>query len=163
MKETFGQRFSLYRKKKGYTQEEIGERVGVSAQAVSKWENDVSFPDVTLLADLADILGVTVDALLGRPDPKEVRVLPPEDRGVIEKSLVKIIVNSADGDRVDIKLPIPLIRAFLEQGLKIPVGDNPAAGSVDFNQIMKLVEQGVVGELLTVETNDGDNVRILVE
>ena len=51
----------------------------------------------------------------------------------------------------------------MEQGLKIPVGDNPAAGSVDFNQIMKLVEQGVVGELMTVETNDGDNVRILVE
>ena len=64
-KETLGKRIAMLRKEKGYTQEQLAEKVGVSAQAVSKWENDVSCPDITLLPLLADILGVTVDELLG--------------------------------------------------------------------------------------------------
>ena len=63
--QTLGKRIAMLRKEKGLTQEQLAEKVGVSAQAVSKWENDVSCPDITLLPLLADILGVTVDELLG--------------------------------------------------------------------------------------------------
>ena len=66
MKETFGQRLSRLRKEKGYTQEDIASRITISPQAVSKWENDVSSPDILVLSSLADILGVSVDVLLGR-------------------------------------------------------------------------------------------------
>ena len=64
--ETFGQRLSRIRKEKGLTQEDIAKRIVISPQAVSKWENDVSSPDILVLSSLADILGVSVDELLGR-------------------------------------------------------------------------------------------------
>ena len=66
--ETFGQRLSRIRKEKGLTQEDIAKRIVISPQAVSKWENDVSSPDILVLSSLADILGVSVDELLGRED-----------------------------------------------------------------------------------------------
>lgn len=71
MKETFGQRLSRIRKEKGYTQEDIASRITISPQAVSKWENDISSPDILVLSSLADILGVSVDELLGREGEEE--------------------------------------------------------------------------------------------
>ncbi len=62
---TIGERISELRKKRGLTQEQLGDAVGVSAQAVSKWENGGT-PDVTLLPILADKLGVTIDEIFGR-------------------------------------------------------------------------------------------------
>ena len=56
------------RKERGLTQEQLGQLVGVSAQAVSKWEKGGA-PDVELLPVLADRLGVSMDALFGRADP----------------------------------------------------------------------------------------------
>lgn len=53
-----------YRKEKGFTQEEMANRLGVSTPAVNKWENDVSLPDVTMLMPLARLLGISVDTLL---------------------------------------------------------------------------------------------------
>ena len=51
------------------TQEQLAQGLGVSAQAVSKWETGAACPDVTLLYDLAQLLAVTTDALL-RPERK---------------------------------------------------------------------------------------------
>ena len=67
-KESFGQRLSRLRKEKGLTQEDIANRITISPQAVSKWENDVSSPDIDYLNSLADILDVSVDVLLGRKE-----------------------------------------------------------------------------------------------
>lgn len=62
---TIGERISELRKKRGLTQEQLGDAVGVSAQAVSKWENGGG-PDLAILPFLADKLGVTIDELFGR-------------------------------------------------------------------------------------------------
>lgn len=59
------------RKKCGLSQEELGEKVGVSRQAVSKWETGEALPEVTKLKTLADVFGVTVDYLLNEDDPPE--------------------------------------------------------------------------------------------
>lgn len=56
------------RKERGMTQEALAEVIGVSPQTVSKWENSTTYPDVTLLPVIADVFGVTVDALYGRED-----------------------------------------------------------------------------------------------
>ena len=74
--QTMGKRIMQLRKEKGYTQEQLAEMMGVSAQAVSKWENDVSCPDISILPMLAEKLWVTTDELLGvKPiEPKVVIV-----------------------------------------------------------------------------------------
>lgn len=54
------------RRERGMTQENLAEVVGVSAQTISKWENSTTYPDVTLLPVIADVFGVTIDALYGR-------------------------------------------------------------------------------------------------
>lgn len=62
---TMGKRISSLRKAKGLTQEQLAEQMNVSPQAVSKWENDVSCPDISIVRQLASVLGVTTDELLG--------------------------------------------------------------------------------------------------
>ena len=66
MEQTLGKRIMENRKKLGLTQDQLAEKLGVTAQAVSKWENDLSCPDITILPKLAEIFGTTTDTLLGR-------------------------------------------------------------------------------------------------
>ena len=63
--DTLGKRIMALRKAAGMTQEQVAERLGVSPQAVSKWENDVSCPDVTMIPRLAQLFNVSTDELLG--------------------------------------------------------------------------------------------------
>ena len=85
-KETLGKRIATLRKEKGLTQEQLAEKVGVSAQAVSKWENDVSCPDITLLPLLADLFGVSVDELLGvKPVEPHIVILDKDEAPKQEK------------------------------------------------------------------------------
>ena len=62
--EKVGEQIAALRKAKGLTQSELGERIGVSFQAVSKWERGETLPDVTLLPDLSKILETTIDFIL---------------------------------------------------------------------------------------------------
>lgn len=59
-----GEQIAALRKAKGITQNELGERIGVSFQAVSKWERGETLPDIMLLPDLAKILETTTDYIL---------------------------------------------------------------------------------------------------
>ncbi|MBO5323443.1 MAG: helix-turn-helix transcriptional regulator [Oscillospiraceae bacterium] len=65
MEQTLGKRIQLCRKSLGLTQDQLAEKLGVTAQAVSKWENDQSCPDIAMLPKLAEIFGTSTDALLG--------------------------------------------------------------------------------------------------
>lgn len=58
-----GNKIKVLRKEKGVTQEELANNVGVSFQAVSKWENNIALPDITLLPILAEYFGVSMDEL----------------------------------------------------------------------------------------------------
>lgn len=63
-KQTFGTTISSLRKEKGMTQLELARQMGVTDKAVSKWERNLSFPDVASLPKLAEVLGTSVDELL---------------------------------------------------------------------------------------------------
>lgn len=63
--DTMGKRIARLRKEKGYTQEQLAELLHVSPQAVSKWENDISNPDISIIPQLSAVLGVSSDELLG--------------------------------------------------------------------------------------------------
>ena len=69
--ELLGNKIRMLRKNKGITQEELADVLLVSSQAVSKWENDQSCPDITMLPKLAEIFCVTTDELLGREVPRQ--------------------------------------------------------------------------------------------
>ena len=60
---TVGQNIARLRKERGWTQAELGERLGVSNQAVSKWESEVTMPDVMLLPAIADAFECSIDIL----------------------------------------------------------------------------------------------------
>ena len=64
MKETMGAMIARLRKEKGMTQLQLAEKMGVTDKAVSKWERDLSCPDVASLPLLAEILEVSVDQLM---------------------------------------------------------------------------------------------------
>ncbi len=60
---SIGANITFYRKQLGMTQEQLSERIGVTSQAVSKWENETTNPDVTLLPGIAKVLSVDMNAL----------------------------------------------------------------------------------------------------
>ena len=55
-----------FRKERGLTQGEFGALLGVSAFAVSKWEREACYPDIFLLADISNIIGVSIDEMMGK-------------------------------------------------------------------------------------------------
>ena len=59
-----GNKIKSLRKKQRITQEQLAEKIGVSFQAVSKWENDIALPDITLIPVLANYFGVSTDEIL---------------------------------------------------------------------------------------------------
>ena len=82
--EILGKNLLALRKEKGWTQDEVAEKLGISAQAVSKWENGVSCPDITLLPGLSDLYGVLVDDLLRDEEERRKRqgaVMVPRKNG----------------------------------------------------------------------------------
>ena len=162
---TIGKRIGLLRRQKGMTQEELATQMGVSPQAVSKWENDQTCPDITALPKLARFLGVSVDELLsGREELPAVRVLPPAERKPLTDMMLRITVDSADGDRVRVNVPLALVEVAMEIGMEMPqINGTDALKGVDLNKVLRLVREGLVGNLVEVDSADGDKVRIFVE
>ena len=62
--EKLGAHIADKRRERGLTQIQIADRMGVTPQAVSKWERGLACPDIAFLDDLADLLGVSIDTLL---------------------------------------------------------------------------------------------------
>lgn len=78
---TLGQKLSAYRKMAGMTQQQLGEQLNISAQAVSKWENDQAEPDLTTVRALAEIYKVSVDTLLS---PDSIPSVPVEETAPVQ-------------------------------------------------------------------------------
>ena len=64
-----GNKIRELRKQRGITQEQLAESLGISFQAVSKWERGETLPDISLLPTLADILETTIDYILRCGEP----------------------------------------------------------------------------------------------
>ena len=86
MEETLGKRIMRRRKELGLTQDQLAEKLGVTAQAVSKWENDQSCPDINMLPRLAELFGTSTDALLGHEKVHEAEVVHHNERKDDEKN-----------------------------------------------------------------------------
>ena len=167
MEATLGKRIAALRRDKGLKQDDLAQQLGVTPQAVSKWENDQTCPDITLLPQLAKILGVSVDELLSGKAPEEeppVKVLPVEQRKDWQDMVLRIVVDSADGDKVRVNLPLALVEAAIDMGADMSqVTGSDALKGIDLGKILELVRRGSVGNLVEVDSADGDIVRIFVE
>ena len=83
---SLGNNIAKFRKEKGWTQSELGEKLGISNQAISKWESEMNMPDVLLLPALADLFGCYIDELFQRnviPEKESGFSLPWENDDVI--------------------------------------------------------------------------------
>ena len=163
--DTIGSRIAGRRKELGMTQEELAVKLGVSAQAVSKWENDASCPDISLLPDLVKSLDITTDELL-TGKTRKVQMMPEAQRKSLDELTMRIRVLSADGDKVKVNLPMSLVKVCLEIGVNIApdlVDGTDALRNLDLGKIMELAERGLIGKLVEVESAEGDIVEVVVE
>ena len=89
--ETLGRRIARLRLARTATQERLAKELNVSPQAVSKWENDINYPDISLLPDLARFLGVSVDELLSGANAST------QESASVQKSATEVV--SVDFDK----------------------------------------------------------------
>ena len=93
--ETLGRRIARLRLAKTATQERLAKELNVSPQAVSKWENDINYPDISLLPDLARFLGVSVDELLSGASAS-VQESASGQESTVEKNTAEVVSVAAD-------------------------------------------------------------------
>ena len=122
MEMTIGKRIAALRREKGMKQDDLAQILEVSPQAVSKWENDQTCPDISLLPKLAKVLGVSVDELLSGKQENQplVTMVPEQQRKDMKDLMLRIAVESRDGDKVRVNLPMALVQVALDMGIDIP-------------------------------------------
>lgn len=87
---TLGKKLSTYRKNRDMTQQELAEHLNLSAQAISKWENDTSQPDIENLMKLAKLYDVSIDELLGMSNSKTEKSQSIDTDAVVDTMYTKI-------------------------------------------------------------------------
>ena len=164
MEKTIGKKLYELRKQSGFTQDYVAEKLGVSAQAVSKWENDIACPDIMTLPNIANLYGISIDELFKNEEVKS-NVKFEKTEKINENELIfRVYVDTANGDDIKVNLPYLLVKEIINVGKNISgVVAGVDMSSVDFESVFKMVEMGVLGELVTVKTQNGDIIRVVVE
>ena len=162
MEKTIGKKLHELRKQSGFTQDYVAEKLGVSAQAVSKWENDIACPDIMTLPNIAELYGITIDELFKNEEVQS-NVKYEKTEKVNENELVfRVYVDTVNGDTVKVNLPYILVKELIKVGKNVSFTGVDLSG-VDFESVFKMVEMGVLGEIVTVKTQNGDDIRVVVE
>ena len=94
--ETLGRRIARLRLARTATQERLAKELNVSPQAVSKWENDINYPDISLLTDLARFLGVSVDELLSGASASAQESASGQESAAAQESAAEVVSVAAD-------------------------------------------------------------------
>ena len=143
---TIGENIAYFRKKNKLTQEELAEKLSVTSQAVSKWECDSSYPDITGMQALAKTLGVTVDELInGEQQLPEVSEAPKEQ---IDRRIVLINVEATD-TTVTTRLPVSFVKKSIENGMfKKIVGEEAFE---NMGALEDMIDSGLTGTFVEVD------------
>ncbi len=175
---TLGLRIAQRRKNLNLTQEEFSQLLGVTAQAVSKWENDASCPDIMLLPKISEVLDVSIDELMGverKKGPEKEKNIPEveaerlsegyffESRKNTDVSKLKLRINIIDSRSkpINIALPMPFVMRMANMGVKISgVLGTSAINDSQLEQILELVRNGVAGEIFDFTSDDGTKIKI---
>ena len=171
MLNTLGERIAYYRKKKDLTQEQLAEQCSISAQAVSKWENNLTAPDISLLPHLAEIFDITCDELLGVQKSMTVAIDP--NSVDFSKALLKVRIFTNISDLTDDEKPIPL-KGQTTVNINLPLSAAEVVlnsgvlkelklEGLDLKQIFALAKSGIMGKLVEIKTANGDIVEVWIE
>ena len=90
--------------------------MGVSPQAVSKWENDISYPDITLLLEIAQMFETTVDYMLGKEKEAETKLVPEEKRKDPNAMLLKNPGFDRRRGQSKVNLPLAIAKILVASG-----------------------------------------------
>lgn len=112
---SIGKNIAKYRKAKGLTQEELGAMIGITNQSVSKWESEVSMPDILLLPEIANALNITLDDLYGiAKEPEKVSVSADDFPAFCHQKLIELFyynttmrftnIGSSDKEQLDFQI-----------------------------------------------------------
>lgn len=144
---TIGQNIAYFRKQKKMAQEELAEKMSVTAQAVSKWECDTSYPDITSIQTLSKVLGVTPTELInGINHSAEIKDASQE---IIDRRIVLIEVQ-VDETKIVTRFPVPVIKKAMENGtLESLVGKDAYSKVVS---ILEMIDSGITGRLVEVNS-----------
>ena len=181
-----GKNIARLRKRKNMTQEELALQLHVSPQAVSKWENELSCPDIALLPQLASFFEVSVDALLGivplpdqtpapapeaepapaqeapapaaEPERAQPEPEPEEASAVPPLRNIRVEITKTDGKTVNVRLPIGIVHFGL--GLGKTFG---GLGDAQISAIGKAVDQGLRGEILDLTGEQGETIKVYID
>jgi transcriptional regulator, XRE family len=104
--ETLGRRIARLRLARTATQERLAKELNVSPQAVSKWENDINYPDISLLPDLARFLGVSVDELLSGASASAQETAAAQENAAVRESAAEVVSVAADEPAEIIEEPV---------------------------------------------------------
>lgn len=149
-----GKNIAELRKKNNLTQEELANILGVSPQAVSKWENDAACPDIALLPKIAEIFGVTIDELMN--EQGSIHSQKAVNSKMQTKRIIQIHVLSADGKSSKINIPFRLVSAGMKIGAMFGLDDN-ICGAIN-----TAVESEAIDDLITVDGDHGEKVTIKI-
>ena len=161
MKHTIGQNIAYYRKQAGYTQEELAEKMNVTAQAVSKWENDLSYPDLECVGRLARVLDTMVESIV-TGEAAEARVRLSDEQKTQGKILKITVHNRAKRDfSVTVRFPLELVLRAAEDGtLGELLGEDAVSGVTAGISAMK---SGTVGTIVDVRSDEQDVTIEVIE
>lgn len=153
-----GNNIAVLRKKKGITQEELANELGVSAQAVSKWENNSSCPDVSLLTKIADYFGVSVDALLRAQEDDIVDLAEEKEDNVKpdDKNNIVIKIMQQNGKENVIKVPFKFVKLGLNIGTMFGLDKDISS------KIVTLAESNVT-DIVNIDTENGEHIEIMLD
>ena len=104
--ETLGRRIARLRLAKTATQERLAKELNVSPQAVSKWENDINYPDISLLPDLARFLGVSVDELLSGASASTQETAAAQESAFAQESAAEVVSVVVDEPAEIVEEPV---------------------------------------------------------
>ena len=163
MKQTIGKNIYDLRKKRNMTQDELAEKMGVSSQAVSKWEKDLSIPDLSILIELSNYFHISLDELVKEKE-STVDFLPLEERKHIHEMFLRVHIHTTQGDKIKVNLPLAFIKLASQMKVEIPqFNGSDILKNLDFNMIISLIESGTIGKIVEVESSDGDIIEVIVE
>lgn len=157
---SLGERIACYRKRQNLTQEQLAERCMVTPQAVSKWENGLTTPDIGLLPLLSEIFNVSCDELLGARRAETSAI--PAELVDLNKTLIKVRVYGGE-NTVNVNLPASVAEVVIKSGALCAGEKGDFFKGLDFEQIISIVRMGTVGKIVEIREKDGQTVEVWVE